>query len=264
MQTSRSIGRLYVFGDSLSDVGNIYRVTRGLYPASPPYFEGRYSNGQVWVEYLAAQLRLTATQSRNFACGGATTGRTSSLGVPGLLMQVQGFLATQRRIELDALCVIWAGANDYLHEMTNPATAVNNIAQTIALLTQAGATQFLVANLPDLGQLPATHHRPNSQLLDTVAQTHNAALSQALMRAANSQVKITVLDVNALYRDAIARPHHYGLSDVTGACLTDTDAYGNADQFLFWDGIHPTTATHKILANQAVAALKHQSIVSAH
>ncbi|HEY9698654.1 MAG TPA: SGNH/GDSL hydrolase family protein [Trichocoleus sp.] len=260
MRTSRSIGQLYIFGDSLSDVGNIYRVTRGLYPASPPYFQGRYSNGQVWVEYLAFQLGLTAAQSRNLACGGATTGKNSSLGVPGLLMQAEGFLATQPRLAPNALCVLWAGANDYLHEMTSPTTAVNNIAQTIAMLTKAGATQFLVANLPDLGQLPATHHRPNSQYLSTLTQTHNATLSQTLNRSSNPQVQITEFDVSALYRDAIAHPQRYGLTDVTGACLTDTQAYGNADQFLFWDGIHPTTAAHRILANRAMTALNQQSI----
>lgn len=55
-----SFKHLYVFGDSLSDVGNVLRDTGGLVP--PPvlpasdgslsvgYANGRFSNGSVWVQ----------------------------------------------------------------------------------------------------------------------------------------------------------------------------------------------------------------------
>src|SRR5262245_37490212 len=46
-----------VFGDSLSDTGNVFTVTEPVLaeaiPVSPPYFQGRFSNGPVWVERLA-------------------------------------------------------------------------------------------------------------------------------------------------------------------------------------------------------------------
>ena len=57
-----SFDRMYVFGDSLSDTGNVSNVTRfvqtldpstSVQPPSPPYFQGRYSNGPLWVDYLA-------------------------------------------------------------------------------------------------------------------------------------------------------------------------------------------------------------------
>jgi phospholipase/lecithinase/hemolysin len=41
---------LVVFGDSLSDAGNVFAATGGNYP----YPSGRYSNGPVWAEDLAA------------------------------------------------------------------------------------------------------------------------------------------------------------------------------------------------------------------
>lgn len=47
------INELYVFGDSLSDVGTVFQATRGTYPPQRTYFQGHYSNGRVWVEYLA-------------------------------------------------------------------------------------------------------------------------------------------------------------------------------------------------------------------
>jgi phospholipase/lecithinase/hemolysin len=65
---------IYVFGDSFSDTGNIFNVTAEAIPPSPPYFNGRFSNDPVWVEYLASALGLTFSPNTNFAFGGATTG----------------------------------------------------------------------------------------------------------------------------------------------------------------------------------------------
>lgn len=64
---------LFVFGDSLSDIGNSYDQTFGLLPPDPPYFEGRFSNGPLAVETLAQNLGLTLNRETNFAVGGATT-----------------------------------------------------------------------------------------------------------------------------------------------------------------------------------------------
>lgn len=72
-----SFSKLYVFGDSLSDTGNVFNATiavnelpvvPGLIvppvsPPDPPYFQGRNSNGPVWVEYLADELNLSLTNS---------------------------------------------------------------------------------------------------------------------------------------------------------------------------------------------------------
>ena len=72
------------------------------------------------------------------------------------------------------------------------------------------------------------------------------------------QTLMAMLDANALYQAAIAEPGQYKLSNVTGTCLTGTKACGNPDQFLFWDGIHPTTAAHRILAQRAFDAVREQ------
>ena len=45
----------YVFGDSLSDVGNVYLATGGIEPASP-YVDGQFSNGPVWAQDLGSGL----------------------------------------------------------------------------------------------------------------------------------------------------------------------------------------------------------------
>ncbi len=110
------VNKIYVFGDSLSDMGAVFRATGGMYPPSPAYFQGRYSNGRVWVEYLAERLKIKSSHVNNFACGGATSGSESNTFVPGLLTQVQSFTQKHpRTIPNNALYVLWAGANDYLH-----------------------------------------------------------------------------------------------------------------------------------------------------
>src|SRR4051794_6489859 len=61
------------FGDSLTDTGNLYAAT-GQPPA--PYDMGRFSNGPLWVEYLANQLGVAAPTASllggsNYAWAGA-------------------------------------------------------------------------------------------------------------------------------------------------------------------------------------------------
>ena len=99
---------IVVFGDSLSDTGNLYALDPSSVPASK-YYQGRFSNGPVWVEYLAEADLLDATLVNN-AYGGASTDGSSP---PGLQVQVSTYTATADVLP-DALYVIWIGANDFL------------------------------------------------------------------------------------------------------------------------------------------------------
>ncbi len=88
--------RLYAFGDSLSDSGNMYNAVWALTGGTvevppPPYYKGRASNGPVAVEYLAAHLGLTAKPvidptgnidpaGSNFAVLGSATGLVKQVG----------------------------------------------------------------------------------------------------------------------------------------------------------------------------------------
>ncbi|KAG2437168.1 hypothetical protein HXX76_005832 [Chlamydomonas incerta] len=68
---SRPQVELAVFGDSLSDTGNTFRAA-GV-PQADLYYQGRYSNGPVWIDYLSAAVANTTQLTvRNYAYGGAT------------------------------------------------------------------------------------------------------------------------------------------------------------------------------------------------
>lgn len=262
-QNFAPIADLYVFGDSLSDMGTVFRATGGLYPPNPPYFQGRYSNGRVWVEYLADQLNLSSEHIHNVACGGATTGRDVNSLVPGLLPQVEAFTQAHREVDRTALYVLWAGANDYLQGVVNSVTPVEHVTQAIAALQAVGAQRILVANLPDLGELPATRTGANAAALNQLSQSHNQNLRRSLKRLTQQQpeLQIVTLDANALYRAAIVNPAQFGFTNVTSACVSGAAICRNPDQCLFWDGIHPTTAAHQILGEAAFEVVQAAGMV---
>ncbi len=291
-----SFSQLYVFGDSLSDVGNVLRDTGGLVP--PPvipaangslsigYANGRFSNGAIWVDYLAKDLGLGVDTKNDFAYGGATTGRDNGLNpllgtnLPGLQQQITTFQSQNPVPDQKALYVLWAGANDYLNpNLTDPqgtvGSAIANLSTAITQLAGSGAKNFLIANLPDLGKLPLTRgDLARSQGLSFLSSAHNTALAQTLgVLPSTLGVNIIPLDVNDLVNQAIASPSRFGLTNVTEQCLPATPLFPtapppatpcnpvtDAPNFLFWDPLHPTTRGHEILGEYAFSVLKSKSI----
>ena len=255
---TQNFAQIYVFGDSLSDVGNVFKTTKEHNPPSPPYFRGRYSNGPVWVEYLAAKLKLTSNRDTNFAFGGATTGDSRDIPL-GLLTQIKSFTATNSPANPNALYIIWAGANDYLRGATDPTTPINNLAMAVKLLSAVGAKNIILVNLPDLGKLPGTRTSQRSQFLNDLTQEHNSKLAasvKGLRQEISSNINITYLDVNSRFNQVINDPEKFGFTNVTNACLNSVSICNDDNKYLFWDEIHPTTAAHKLFVELAFSALK--------
>ncbi|MDP8965902.1 MAG: SGNH/GDSL hydrolase family protein, partial [Cyanobacteriota bacterium] len=155
--SAQNFDAFYIFGDSLVDNGNLFGVTRNLVPPSPPYFNGRFSNGPVWVEILGSKLGISADSTHNFAFGGATSGTFNALspllGVPlpgGLSLQINTFTTTTTTADPNALYALWAGGNDYLVQptqlrATDPTGVVNNVVGAVSALSAKGARNFIVA-----------------------------------------------------------------------------------------------------------------------
>jgi len=260
-----------VFGDSLSDSGNVFGVDGGAYPPAP--YVGRFSDGPVWVEYLVKTLGIPGSFC-NYAHGGAMTGETNIYGDPtgfstqvlaytGLLEAAAGFPTAFPQPE-ETLFIIWIGANDFL-QMTDPAAlnstvsnAVGNIQTGMTLLASAGAATFMVANLPDLGTTPRMNQNATSagQGLG-VTMTFDVALGAMLtgFKADHPAIDVITLDTFTLLNAIIANPAASGFTNVTDKKF-DEDAGSVAEgRYLFWDEIHPTTITHKLIANQAASLL---------
>ncbi|HEY9665653.1 MAG TPA: autotransporter outer membrane beta-barrel domain-containing protein, partial [Coleofasciculaceae cyanobacterium] len=67
-----TFNRMYVFGDSTSDTGNVFNASGRVLPPFP-YFNGRFSNGWNWVDYLAQDLNLNPTPYTEFTPGVSPT-----------------------------------------------------------------------------------------------------------------------------------------------------------------------------------------------
>ncbi|MEM9005368.1 MAG: SGNH/GDSL hydrolase family protein [Cyanobacteria bacterium P01_F01_bin.86] len=276
-------------------------------PPSPPYAQ-RNSNGPIWVDQLGAALGLSPilsselalnptapppTQGVNFAIAGAFSSDAHQveddlpvLGdlLPGFLDQVDAFttLSAVSPAEPNALYVIWVGGIDYNEAFADPASlgdtpleqlpnsVTDNILGGIEQLSSLGAQDFLVVNLPDLGEslLADTFDELTGQdissVLNQLSTAHNALLDAKLGTFSQSQPEtdITLLDVNTLFSDITANPEAFGLTNVTEACLTNfrptfqfNGVCENPEEFLFWDDVHPTTAAYKLVTDLALAEL---------
>lgn len=284
---------IYVFGDSLSDGGNAY-LGQGFtnepfpYTDSVPSFSyapfNVFSNGPVWVQYLADDLGLPLNPSfaggTNFALGGERTGElmfgttTVGAGILGGIVGQAHFASSggTGMLPSDALYIINGGGNDIrratqlfdagtitdAEALAGIAGGAENLGDAIGLLAAAGAQKILVSNVPDVGRTPdlTGQGAAVAQLASDLAVAFNAALDVQLagLQALIPTLDLITLDTFALTNAVLDNP---GGVNVTDACTLQNAGNGcaNPTGYLFWDGIHPTTAAHRISADVALAAV---------
>jgi thermolabile hemolysin len=240
--------QLFVFGDSLSDQGRLFAATNQQFPPDPPYFQGRISNGPVWIEEMASRLDLPMSLVNNFSVAGATTSSAnyneSILGtdLPGLADELQQYLAglNGQPADPNALYVVWAGANDFFLPFSDPAVvigqAVTNLATTVGTLQAVGAQHILVVNLPDLGLTPYADSIGQAAQLTALSAAFNSALQGAL---SGPGLRATFIDIFSTFQNVAANPATFGLTNVTDAAINGVAVVGDPADYLFWDSVHP-------------------------
>jgi phospholipase/lecithinase/hemolysin len=273
---------LYAFGDSLSDAGNDYIASLGVLPSSPPYSDGRFSNGAVWVQDLSKALGLPALRpsldgGRDYAYGGAEAGNETlhTVNPIDLPSQLAQFIANVPHPSANALFTLSIGANDAIDAISayanNPSgadadiqAAVNNESLFIQGLAADGARNFLILNVPDLGKTP--EEAGNSAVASQLSALYDSELQSTLQTlVAQDHLSIHLVDTYALIDAGVADPAKYGLKNVTTPVWTGNydnpfsgtlNAHGNAQNtYLFFDHLHPTAAGHEIIAMAAQTAL---------
>jgi phospholipase/lecithinase/hemolysin len=284
---------LLVFGDSLSDTGNIFAASGGTF-VPPPYYEGRVSNGPIWTERLAQELGLPnplpsfvftlEEGGTNFAWYGAETGPGFSDSMtPNLGMQIDMFLGGGM-LTGEELILVRGGSNDLFAAAlsgddltTSASTAAANIADHVGTLALAGGKVFLVSNLGGTGQTPFLQQLgpPFPALADWWEFVFNTTLDAALdvleadLAASGLDVQIVRFDSQGLLAEILQKPQKFGLKNVTEAacpdCLFGVPSPGaeasvvkNPRKYLFWDLVHPTSTTHKAFGHAAAKQIKQQ------
>lgn len=231
---------LVVFGDSLSDTGRIYTIFSNAHktiplipilPKSPPYYDGRFSNGPVWVEELSTTLNLKLV---NYALGGSLaesfweSGTAFPFSFDTMLDQyIMDHLFDKNKSQ--HLYVIWGGGNDYLNDRADAEGAtnktVNAIKRHIEKLASFGAKNIMVLNLPDVGQAPiATSQGPDkSAHMSLLSTLHNKKLAKMVAEEKQKYAgKLDILFVDTYYyfEMIMSNPEKYHLKDTKHSCYT--------------------------------------------
>jgi phospholipase/lecithinase/hemolysin len=239
-----SIDKIVVFGDSLSDNGNVSHIFKGKIPRNPPYFSGRFSDGVIWIEMVADKLRLnSADQFSDHAFAGAwgsDENESDPLSYFTLSSEIDDYISFEykdKASETNHLYVIWIGNNDYLAGNPsldiNTATdkTVNAILSGMDTLIEHGATHFLILNITDLGQTPHSV-KAGTEIASRRTQlsiAHNAKLAEKLQEKRLSNPNLYIVEVNLMpyFTDLVEHPEKHQLKIVDKPCY-DGD-YGTLD-----------------------------------
>ncbi|MBX9703078.1 MAG: SGNH/GDSL hydrolase family protein [Silvanigrellaceae bacterium] len=247
--------KVVVFGDSLSDDGNIAPHLLYSMPRSP-YWHYRFSNGPIWCEQLADILHIPL---KNYAYGGAESNRyvypSSNLefrfrvmAIPSVISEVKNYVNKFHNFfsyftpgykpANKKLYVIWIGANNYLDKYNEPILmtetgqkndnldfvrdTVFDIRQSLELLYKNGGRNFLVPNLPDLGKTPWAKSENLVEVFSYLTKEHNRVLAETIddFKKLFPSAKIALLDVAAFFNDQYLIEQTFGIKNITSPCYS--------------------------------------------
>lgn len=278
-----SFSGMVVFGDSLSDNGNLAVLPNYAFLNQAPYQHG-FNNGQPAVAQLAQLLNLPLNPSlyltgqvvgNNFAVAGARAAGNSAIDLSN---QVNAFLGNQAgQATADKLYIIFIGGNDIrdMRNQTNDAQATallnsasTNIKMALTKLIDAGAKNILVVNAPDIGMIPETQLLAaayNNPALITKATENTTAFNKKLAQTVSvvekkKAVDIIVFNLKGFFSSLAKNNKAYLFDNTKQACYSsDTFNYyppcdaTTMDSFLFFDEIHPSQRVHQRLGRALFA-----------
>lgn len=277
---------MVVVGASLTDTGNACAASPAACPPSPPYAQGRASNGSLFIETIAARygasVRPAASGGTNFAVGGARTGAipglTTQSTTPSMVAQLDNFIRSpQAAAALNPQTLFVIDASTFGNNFNAAAgagllpaqgaavvtAAVTDIVTIMTRLYNAGARNMLVVNVPNLGNTPLV--RAQGAQAQAGATQLTVGFNQGLAGAIQSNLlptapglRVFTLDLFGISNTVTANPAAAGLTNVTDACFTTAPApavCATPDTYLYWDSFHPTRAAGAFIAAQAATVL---------
>ena len=243
---------IVAFGDSLTDTGNE--------PAEPLlHYQGRWSNGPLWVEQLSTRLGFPYNASNNFAHSGAQTDDTYK--------QVDAYVPSGDIS--NTLFVVWAGGNNFLQEYktywfndsgwnTFTAASASNLSNAVVNLRSKGAKFILVPNTVDVTTIPLLNRLPSllRDYLRSKVKQFNNRLSKSLIALQAKYPDITIYrsDIYIGEKTLLKNYKSYGFKKRTVDALEDPNLLdksfdGPGAKYVFWDPIHPSTKAHGFISD---------------
>ena len=240
--------RMYVFGDSYSDIGEGYLDGNG--PTAVAYLAGRLG-----FALLPANTQHRADQSLDFAISGATTGRGDGKRIGGALLgrgmrnQVDDFAAQvhSHAIEFDSATTLFFIAGGLNDEALSTDETVQNLESEIRVLYALGGRNFLVALLPTA--IPD---------FKEVGTRLNPAISRIPQNLGPEfpDIQIHLSHWGLFFDEVIQDPGQYGITNTVDACAgrkifheNSTPCASPSSYFYYHQG-HPSTTVHKIVGDK--------------
>ncbi|RGB33647.1 hypothetical protein C1646_815909 [Rhizophagus diaphanus] len=281
-QGKQHFNKIVIFGDNNVDNGNEWKLSNQTYPPSSIYkFQGRFSNGLTWVEYLSQFLEA---QIENYAFGGATSdsnfvpgfsGEFNNISIIGIKQQVEKYLTNVVRNGTnfnETLFIVEYLGNDYINDPTiNPIKVVTNLYQQWVSLSNLGVKHILINNFFDFSLLPdKTKLNKNvTQLIDRkITLLHNSIL---ILRMTEfnlrflGKTKLYLSDFQKLWMRIrnVDVSKRLRLSNFNENCIermniSEYRVCDDPDSYLYWDYINPTMKMHSYIAFSVFNTIKGQ------
>jgi phospholipase/lecithinase/hemolysin len=143
----------------------------------------------------------------------------------------------------------------------------------IRKLITAGATNILVILLPSLNNasvVTQSFSLIQRQVLSQFIAVINERITSNVSAVVKDGVILRFFDVISFTQWILNNPGRYGLVNITDPCLENWQVFlrgtggeqpkvwGNSDEFLFWNGEHPTARVHAMFGNEVMRFLDWQ------
>ena len=207
-QVNNTTPRVIVFGDSYSDNGNEYKLTQNKYPNSEAYYQGRFSNGPAWVEYLAKLLHINPEDPKQFinlAYGQAKILSPTSITIhgnpdkqyliPNLAGEIDSYEKQYTQFNANDIVILFISTNDFFDMPPTNARdfflkAADQQVTQIQRLIQLGAKNIIVLNGRDvtLSHLAKIVARANTNSHDETTITDYLETFRSLIQYYNHRL----------------------------------------------------------------------------
>jgi len=263
-----AINKIISFGDSISDTGNFFNGAQWQAPNKNSWFLGHFTNGFVWTEYLAKEKALPLY---TWAVGGSA-GNTQHEVLSGIHDQVDSYInyiaMAKNYRPKNSLFTLEFGLNDFVNYDRSVIDVSNDFSYALERLTDNGAQNILILNLPDATKAPQFKYstEEHAKIVKQKIKAFNLFIKKSINEYQNKGINIALFDTNTLIKNIINTPEKYGFSNAKDACLninrsstvdyfishalTSECASGGSDDYVFWGVTHPSTQTHKVIAEQ--------------
>uniref|UniRef100_A0A453PHW9 GDSL esterase/lipase n=1 Tax=Aegilops tauschii subsp. strangulata TaxID=200361 RepID=A0A453PHW9_AEGTS len=264
----------YVFGDSMSDVGNNNYFQLSLARSNYPWYgidypngvaTGRFTNGRTIGDYMAAKFGIPPPPpflSLSMADDDFLAGVNFASGGAGILNETGVYFVEYFSFDEQISCF----------ETVKRAMIAKIGKEAAERLYGLGARKVAFNGLPPLGCIPS--QRVKSATGECIAQVNsyavqfNAAAKKLLdgMNAKLPGAQMALADCYSVVKELIDHPERNGFTTsdtsccgvdtkVGGLCLPDSTPCRDRKAYVFWDAYHTSDAANRVIADRLWASM---------